>query len=104
MKNKELRIEDLAKKLGNKKGFKCKPEERCADCLLSENCPCLEHARMVIDLGYEESKEIARVTAQTILAHLKSHAYLPNHSDGLPERRVVDEDDIERVIEAFLKK
>lgn len=104
MKPKELRIEDLAKKFGQQKGFDCKPEERCRDCVLYGACESFEFARMAIELGYEDKEETKRCTATSILALLKTEAYYPYRpDDNSMERRVVDEDDIEKEIERYIK-
>ncbi|MBE6557530.1 MAG: hypothetical protein E7661_00715 [Ruminococcaceae bacterium] len=101
MKTKDLRIEDLAKKFGQQKGFGCLPEERCCDCIL-DNCPCLEYAKMAIEFGYEDKEEIKRCTGTAILALLKTQAYYPDRPNkGMKEMRVVDEDDIETEIKRY---
>ena len=101
MKPKELRVEDLAKKFGVMKGFGCKPEERCCDCPL-DNCPCLEYAKMAIEIGYEDKEDTKRCTATSILALLKTQAYYPDRPNkGMKEIRVVDEDDIENEIKRY---
>lgn len=95
------KIEILAKKIGAKNGYDCKPEERCADCPLKINCPCREYAKIVIDLGYDDANTVRKSTAQHLLTALKSHAYYPAKTNLPSEHRVVDEDDIEGEIKLF---
>lgn len=103
MNNKE-KIEILAKKIGAKNGYDCKPEERCDDCLLKINCPCREYAKIVIDLGYDDANMVRKSTSQHLLAVLKSHAYYPVQTKGSYEHRIVDEDDIEKEIKQFVER
>ena len=100
----ESKIEVLAKKIGAKNGYDCKPEEKCAECPLKLNCPCREYAKIVIDLGYDDIKTVQKSTAQSLLAILKSHAYYPAGPSESREIRVVDEDDIDKEFDEFLKK
>lgn len=102
--NNKSQIESLAKKIGAKKEFGCKSEESCSDCPMSDNCPCREYAKIVIDLGYEDANAVQKSTARSLLAILKSHAYYPIDPAGSREIRVVDEDDIDKEFEQFLKK
>lgn len=102
--NNKKKIEILAKKIGAKNGYDCKPEERCDDCLLKINCPCREYAKIVIDLGYDDVNTVRKSTAQHLLAVLKSHAYYPVQTKGSYEHRIVDEDDIEKEIKQFVER
>ena len=102
---KERKIEVLAKKFGVADGFDCKPEEKCSECLLSDNCNCLKFAKMAIEFGYENREETERNAAKTILFALKSHMYYPNTLEDphLLYQKVVDEDDVEREINFLIK-
>ncbi len=102
---KERKIEELAKKFGVADGFGCKPEEKCSECLLSDNCNCLKFAKMAIDFGYEDKKETKKEVASVISSRLKSHMYYPCYAEpsALVCQQVVDKEDIETEIDLLIK-
>ena len=102
---KERKIEELAKRYSVEEGLNCKPELKCSECSLFSVCQCPRFAKMTIEFGYENEKKVKKETASVIFARLKSQMYYPYYSDSssLISRKVVDEDDVEKEIEDFLK-